>query len=112
MLSARFFWLQGFLISNVHPLSSKNNAEKNNMLIDCIFRAIPTITRTQNFPTQNCLFRAITPSFYSFSDTKESCQYKITTRLSGDRLPSLKQIGIIYLQALPAPRNSALKVRQ
>ena len=49
-----------------------------------------TNTCTLKMSTENRLFTAMTPSFYSLTDTKQSLQYTIKAHLNGPPMPKFE----------------------
>ena len=70
---------------------------------DCVFREMLTNTSTLKLSTQNRLFTAMTPSFCSLTDTKQSLQYTIKTHQSGLPMPKF-EASMNYIP--PSPPSS------
>ena len=59
--------------------------------------------------TQDRLFASMTPSFCSFTDTKQSLQYTIKTNQSGPQLPRFEAYTIYIPQSPPSSMNQSNK---
>ena len=83
----------------------KKNAKKTT----CQTIAFFADTNQQMYPkklsTQNRLFTAMTPSFCSLTDTKQSLQYTIKTHLSGPPMPIFE----VYMNYIPPSPPSSMK---
>ena len=100
-------WSWNLYFPKVHPWSSKKKkkAKKTTCQTIAFFADTNQHMYPKKLSTQNRLFTAMTPSFCSLTDTKQSLQYTIKTHLSGPLMPTFE----VYMNYIPPSPPSSMK---